>query len=559
MKANLLAIALLAAKASAFLAPQRQSLLHAQASPCSQQALAMASSEAKSLIVISPPGGVGEVAAVKAAAMGSSVRWFVVSKEANQNVVLSQAALDNIAEAGGSVELAGADAESLLLPAEDPKSAISAVAKWCGSADGIACAFDGVAEGGEMTGTWKNAIKLAAKQVAPSVSGCKLAILSALEGQEEDQKEEKGGLGGLVGSLVGGEKAKVPATLAEALGPNPSNIAILRHGELFGMPESSPDFSPLVGGPQRNPEFCEEYCTRSVRIDPTLSVTGNFMMGKSTRSSRHSVGEAAALILQNKVHATGLDLCLSSQLGSEPVPLDDWKEEFERSAKMVKSGGGAQLFSASFSSVPDTERFADWIATKWAPAVLRTYDIATIRSGARPVFATRAGEGKTEIIWQELVDFKSVTVGKMVIQVSDTELVATRGPGDAAAGFGRISSKPLNGENVLLMRLAEAASQAIEKGLAKKVRTILQRFNGRAVPSSHIFFCQTLFFPENHEEGSSQGASCSRRRSSASGNNPRIVRNCCRSTQVRFGSATGWGASIQRARPWNQKEKIVFR
>lgn len=160
--------------------------------------------------------------------------------------------------------------------------------------------------------------------------------------------------------------------------------------------------------------------------------------------------------------------CLSSQLGSEPVPLDDWKEEFERSAKMLQSGRGAQLFSASFSSIPDTERLADWINTKWAPAVLRTYDIATIRSGERPVFANRAGEGMVEIVWQELVDFKSVTVGKMVIQVSDTGIVATRGPGDAAAGYGSVSPKPLNGENVLVLRLADAASQAIDKGLAKK-------------------------------------------------------------------------------------------
>lgn len=465
MKLNLLAQALLAVQASAFVAPQWNTRLQSRTTTWGQQSLAMSSSEANSVVVISPPGGVGEVAAVKAAAMGSSVRWFVVSEEQNQNVVLSQATLDTVAEAGGSVELAGADAQSILLPSDDPKSAIAAVSKWCGSADSIACTFDGV--DGEMTEMWKTAIKLAAKQVTPFVSGSKLAILSALEDQEEESKEEKGGLGGLVGSFLGGAAVEVPDTLASALGS--SDITILRHGELFGTPESSPDFSPLVGGPLRNPEFCEEYRTRSVRIDPSLTVTGNVMMGKNTRSSRHSVGEAAALILQGKVEATGLDLCLSSQLGSEPVPLDDWKEEFQRSAKMLEAGEGAQLFSASFSAVPDTERLADWIATKWAPAVLRTYDIAAIRTGARPVLATRAGEGKVEIIWQELVDFKSVTVGKMLIQVSDTGLVATRGPGDASAGFGAISAKPLNGENVLVMRLAEAASQAIDKGLARKV------------------------------------------------------------------------------------------
>ena len=61
----------------------------------------------------------------------------------------------------------------------------------------------------------------------------------------------------------------------------------------------------------------------------------------------------------------------------------------------------------------------------------------------------------------------------MILQVSDTGLVATRGAGDASAGYGAISKKPLNGENVLVMRLAEAASQAIDKGLAKKVGLLL--------------------------------------------------------------------------------------
>jgi len=435
----------------------------------------------KSLVVISPPGGVGEVVAVKAASMGSMVRWFVVSLVGNQNVVLSQTALDDIAKADGSVEFAGADAESLLLSEDSPKSAIAAVSKWCGEADGIVCALDGIQYNAAMldgdqdlASVLKNAICLAAEQAAPAVSGPKLAILSAFEDEKgSGMNESSGGIGNIVGSLFGGSGAKAPASLTEALGSDASKVSILRYGELFGIPESSPDFSPLVGGPQRNPAFCEEYRTRSVRIDPTLSVTGNVMMGRNTRSSCHSVGEAAALMLLGHVPGAGVDLCLSSQLGSEAVPMELWKEEFQRAEKVVQSGEGAQLFSASFSSVPDTERLADWLATKWAPAVLRTYDITTIRTGARPVYAKRSGIGKVEIIWQMLVDFNSVTVGKIVIQVSDTELVATRAPGDASAGFGSISRKPLNGENVLVLRLADAASQAVEKELANKVSSLV--------------------------------------------------------------------------------------
>jgi len=118
--------------------------------------------------------------------------------------------------------------------------------------------------------------------------------------------------------------------------------------------------------------------------------------------------------------------------------------------------------------VEDTERLANWLATKWAPAVMKTYDIAAIRIGGRPVAAIRSGEGRVEITWQELVNFDSVTIGKMILQVNKDGITATRGPGDAAKGYGVVSMLPLNGEDVLVRRLAEAASQAMEKGLAKR-------------------------------------------------------------------------------------------
>lgn len=231
---------------------------------------------------------------------------------------------------------------------------------------------------------------------------------------------------------------------------------------------------------------------RSVRMDSSLSVSGNTMMGSTTRSSRHAVGEAAALMVLGKVaidESSSADVCVSSLPGREPVALEEWQEEFKRVDAMLKAGQGAQLFTTSFTSVPDVERLADWLATKWAPAVLRTYDIAAIRIGARPVYASRSALGEVQIVWQELVDLVSVTAGTMVIQVSETGLTATRGPGDASKGFGAISRKPLNGEDVLVRQLAEAASQAVEKGLAKKaivVKKVEQAEVKRAEQSSVI-------------------------------------------------------------------------
>jgi hypothetical protein len=110
------------------------------------------------------------------------------------------------------------------------------------------------------------------------------------------------------------------------------------------------------------------------------------------------------------------------------------------------------------------------LATKWAPAILRTYDIAAIRVGARPVYAQKVGDDRVEVVWQQLVDFESVIVGKMVINVGDNGLMAVRGAGDSSKGFAAVSRRPLAGEDVLVRRLADAVAQAMEKGLAKKVR-----------------------------------------------------------------------------------------
>ena len=340
-------------------------------------------SASSSLVVISPPGGVGEVAAVQAATMGNTVKWFVVSREKEQQQVpLSPQTLEDIDAAGGSVELAGADAPSLMLPVEDPASAIQAVSAWCGAADSIVCTFDGVdaarkaktAADEDPAAAWKDAIKIAAREASSSVRGKKIAILSATEDDEVDSASKRsdggGGLGGLVGNLFGNQP-NVPSSLSDALGG--SNVLKLRHGELFGLPESSPDFSPLVGGPRKIPELCEEYTMRSVRVDPTLSVSGNMMMGRNTRSCRHVVGEAAALLASGQLSISGdgdLDVCLSSQTGTEGISLEEWQQEFDRVSKVVTStsvDGAPELFSADFASVPDVDRLADWLATKWAP------------------------------------------------------------------------------------------------------------------------------------------------------------------------------------------------
>jgi hypothetical protein len=245
-------------------------------------------------------------------------------------------------------------------------------------------------------------------------------------------------------------------------------VLFVGHGRLFGLPESSPDFSPLVGGPRRVPEITEEYTMRSVRVDPFV-FSGNIMASSSLKTCRHCVGQAAALFATGKLPLLSQPISISSQAGSDVWTIEQWQEELDRVKDLVASGKAATLFNQDMI-VDDTERLADWLATKWAPAVLRTYDLAAIRIGARPVYAARVGQSIVEITWQELVNFDSVTVGKMILQVTKDGISATRGAGDSTKGFGTVSTKPLPGEDVLVRTLAEAASQAVEKGLAKKIK-----------------------------------------------------------------------------------------
>ncbi len=234
-----------------------------------------------------------------------------------------------------------------------------------------------------------------------------------------------------------------------------------------------PDTSPFVGGPRKYPVFRDEYIMRSVRVDPSKTVSGNNMLGENSRSSRLAVGEAAVRMATKSIELkSGIDVCLTSLRGMERPGDEEWSEEFSRAIEAMEKTIGGELFNVAFGGVPSTERLADWLATKWAPAVLKTYDIAGIRVGARPVFASRIGENGVEIVWQELKDFKTNVVGRMIIEVSDSGITAKRGPGDPNVGYGSISSKPLAGEDILVRRLADAATQALEKGLAQKVSSV---------------------------------------------------------------------------------------
>jgi hypothetical protein len=97
-----------------------------------------ASSDAPDLVVISPPGGIGEITSLSAAKSGASIKWFVVGS--SPQLKLTADSLAEIEKSGGSIEFASADGKSLVYASEgDVNSATVAVNKWCVGAKAVVC------------------------------------------------------------------------------------------------------------------------------------------------------------------------------------------------------------------------------------------------------------------------------------------------------------------------------------------------------------------------------------------------------------------------------------
>lgn len=196
----------------------------------------------KNIVIISPPSGIGEVSAVEAAKRGASVRWFVVGS--SSKVSFSEASLAEISAAGGNIELAGSDPESLLLAADDSNSAVSALTSWCGKSDAmISCLDLGEDEkSSQIVDSMdtnelvqlENAVKVATLEASKSCSGVKVAVSSVRDLEDDMESEESEG-GGILSSIFG-RGVTIPKTVGEAMG---SSCVNLRYGNLFGQPTSS--------------------------------------------------------------------------------------------------------------------------------------------------------------------------------------------------------------------------------------------------------------------------------------------------------------------------------
>jgi len=425
--------------------------------------------EALNVVVISPAGGIGEAAAVSVAKRGNDVKWFVLQSDetSNEGIALSSEVFSSIEVAGGSVELAGSSVKSLV-DEDGGADVVAALGKWCSMmaqpADALICTADDISDdsGDGVRTDVLRAVCLAAKQASTSFPARtkKIAIIRTKDSEADDNEGENDGiLSGLFGKKADSSIASIPGALGE-------DSVVLQHGDLFGVP-GAPAF---VGGPRRDPILREEFVMQAVRLEPFRN---DMETGKSLRTSRLALGEAVAMLtttpeISENVFDQGVGICVTSLRG-EVFTEGDWKNEFSRAINSAKNMGNNEiLFESNFSSVPSIRRLSDWLSTKWFPAILKTsFELATIQTGARPVYATVPSDERVEIVWQQLIDFKSVNVGKLIIDVSQSGIIARREIISKSSGI-----QKLPGEGVLVRRLADASAQAIEKGLASKPQTI---------------------------------------------------------------------------------------
>ena len=188
------------------------------------------------VLVISPPGGIGELTSLESAKAGSHVKWFVVSDNSDNDAVeLPSELLSAIAESGGSISLAGGDAASLV----EDVAAREAVKAWC-SGKAVLCTYDGAESGNEegRARLIEQGVRVAAQIAVGHGDVVKVAALGSGVEMDDGEASPKGGDGegeGLLGGLFGRGSGGVPETLKEAMG----DLTVVRYGELFGAPESS--------------------------------------------------------------------------------------------------------------------------------------------------------------------------------------------------------------------------------------------------------------------------------------------------------------------------------
>jgi len=236
----------------------------------------------KSIVVISPEGGLGEITAVEAAKLGASVKWFIIHPSTTQassiRVNFNAPTLASFTESGGSIQFASSDATSILLPQLEDSIAVSnanaleALCSWAGNSfDGLICTWDhplftnkeDITEDKETESNTNNnkkqetqeerefidAIKVAVQKVSSTNSKrgiMRVAILPSLtkmnlyEAVSPSVNTKGDSPFAFFSQNNQLTKINIPSTIQKAISVDGTYpVATLRYGSLFGTPSSS--------------------------------------------------------------------------------------------------------------------------------------------------------------------------------------------------------------------------------------------------------------------------------------------------------------------------------
>jgi len=225
-----------------------------------------ADKEKKNIIVISPPGGIGEITATTLAREGCVVRWFVVDDDDNSNnkFYLPRETWEIIKGKKGELDIAGGDASSILLPESNPNSIAKNVLEWCNlntatlssssAKDNVilSCLDRGDNDDDEeeedkdimISNAVKCVTQIACSKLPPAVKRIDIVPVPTEDGQEQQPRKfgEADWLSKTRGIFSG--VRDIPTTLREAMCSSSSagqdvNLLTLRYCNLFGSPESN--------------------------------------------------------------------------------------------------------------------------------------------------------------------------------------------------------------------------------------------------------------------------------------------------------------------------------
>ncbi|KAJ1446331.1 hypothetical protein M885DRAFT_546978 [Pelagophyceae sp. CCMP2097] len=263
--------------------------------------------------------------------------------------------------------------------------------------------------------------------------------------------------GGFPFGLGPSQDKSVRELAAAALAAGAQQVAIVRHGALFGGGKSA----AFEDGLRVAPILVDDFSRRGVRIAMETTTKDS-----SIASRRFSVGEAAAYVaISDSWTGSGVvEFGVRAATGLYgPADRSAWSLLL---ADVLADGVDRPVFRCDVASAKLVE--ADWLVDEWAPTALRTIDATMAVTGSRPVQAVRR-EGVLAALYWETFDGETISKdGELTFEL----VAAEAGGAEAQLVVKRRSRAPLLGEAELLDKFADAIAARQAAWLAKNAPAV---------------------------------------------------------------------------------------